>query len=172
MSLTNSGLIWGPLVCTFCVILLYFLKCPLLVFFIWRFCTNMSQIQIWSKHSRTSRSQFQRCSNQLNIFALALKFGIVVRYFKISFIVSSFIGSHCCSDRCSFTNMMLRRSHMVSIQLPYDSTGSGDPYPRVFIQCFNGWDPMANELCSHGLNNIFCDVCPTARLDISPRNDG
>ena len=47
-------------------------------------------------------------------------------------------------------------------------TGSRAPYPRVFIQCVNGWDPMANKLWSHGLEGLCHDVHPTVRLDITP----
>ena len=54
----------------------------------------------------------------------------------------------------------------------YGGTGIGAPYPRVFFQCFNGWEPMSNKLWSHGLDSIYHDVHPKARVEIPTGNDG
>ena len=148
----NLGPNWGPLVCTLSVIFIYVLKVRYWCFCAWHFCTN--------------RIQIQRCSTSFNIFALALKFGIFARNFKISFLVS-----RCFSNHCPLPYNITRRATMVSIWRPYDGTGSRDTDPIILIQCINGQQPMYNELWSHGLDGLSCDVHPTARAGITPVTD-
>ena len=50
-------------------------------------------------------------------------------------------------------------------------TGSGAPDNRIFVQCINVRDPMANDLWSRGLDSIRRDVHPTARVEIPPGTD-
>ena len=57
---------------------------------------------------------------------------------------------------------------MGSIWRTYDGTGRGAPDPSVFIQCVNGWEPMANKLWSHGLDGLCRNFHTTVRVDIPP----
>ena len=109
---------------------------------------------------------------QFNIFVLALKFGMFEFNLKISFIVFFSIVFHCCSNRCLLSYNMIRQTAIGSIWSPSDGTGSGATDPIVLIQYVNGWEPMANELWSHGLDGLCHDVHPTARVEIHPGTDG
>ena len=73
-----------------------------------------------------------------------MKSEMFVLNFKISFIVSLSIVYHLFYNHCSFTYTIPIRATMGSIRSSSDGTGSGYTGPRVFIQCFNGWDTMAN----------------------------
>ena len=66
---------------------------------------------------------------------------------------------------------MTRHAPTGGIWRPSDGTGSEATYPSVFIQCVNSWEPMANKLWSHGLDDICRDVHPTAQVDIPPGTD-
>ena len=61
---------------------------------------------------------------------------------------------------------------MGSIWRPCDGTGSRVTDTSVFIQYVNGWEPMANELWSHGLESLYHNVHSTALLQIALSNDG
>ena len=125
-------------------------------FCVWHFCTNRSQIQRWL--------------TPFNIFAFALKFGIFVRNFKISFVVILSIVYHCLSNHSSFTYNIPRCAPMGCIWSLSYGTGSRSSDPIFFIQCINVRDPMANNLWSHGMDGLSRDVHPTARLDIPTEN--
>ena len=121
-------------------------------FCVWLFRTNRNLIQMWSNH--------------FNIFALALKFRILVPNFKISFIVFLSIFCHCISNRYSLSYIMLICTLMSDIRRRsnYDS---GDPYPSVFIQCINGRDPMSHKLWCHGLAGLCREVHLTVQVEIA-----
>ena len=94
------------------------------------------------------------CSTHFNIFALALKFRIFTRNFKISFIVYLSIVYHYFSIHCSLPFKIPRRATTGSIWNLSDGTVSGDAYPRSFIQCVIGREIMDINLWLHGLDVI------------------
>ena len=103
--------------------------------FLW-FLFTCQRVNCWCfcvLHFRTNRSWIQRWSNNFNIFALFLKFGIFVRNFKIGFIVLPSIFSYCCYNLCSFLYNMLGHTPMCSIQRYSNGTGSGDTDIRNFF---------------------------------------
>ena len=66
---------------------------------------------------------------------------------------------------------MLRYTPMGIIRRPSDGNGSKAPYTRIFIQCVNGWESMANEFWYHGLDSLCYNVRSTAQVEINPGTD-
>ena len=147
----------GPLVCTIFVLFLYILKIPLLLFL---------------RLDVLYQQEFNpKVVDSFQFFALALKFRIFVPNFKISFIVFLSLVFHCVSNRCSLSYSMLRCAPIGYFWRPYNY-GIVDPDTKFFIQCYNGRDPMIQELWCHRLASICCEVHPTARLEIATGDVG
>ena len=60
---------------------------------------------------------------------------------------------------------MIQRAPVGDIRRPSNSCNGG-PETSAFIQCVNGKDPQIHKLWCWDIDGIFCEVHPTAHVDI------
>ena len=66
---------------------------------------------------------------------------------------------------------MIWRAPMGNIRRPSNS-GSGGPETGAFIQFVNVWELQIYELWFWNIDRIWCEVCPTSRVEILTGNPG